>query len=205
VELKENNVDIFAGWTFPIFNEAYRETLKQKILDHFYFYEIGVETPGRFIFNLRTRLNEIMPYYNKMYETTLLEQRILDNYDVTETFTKESSNDINVNNNLTENITGAANNTKVFSDTAQGRISMEGIEGEYASQITKDSGDNTSDTTTSGTVVTTDEGSENWTRTMKGNIGVQTDSDAIIKYRQSLINVDLMIINELTDLFMQVW
>ena len=49
------------------------------------------------------------------------------------------------------------------------------------------------------------ENNERWTRKMQGNIGVQTDADAIIKYESSLKNVDLLVFNELEKLFMQIF
>lgn len=58
---------------YPLFCEEYRATLNQKIIDHYYFREIGVETPDKFNFYLTRKLNEIMPYYNQMYKSTLLE------------------------------------------------------------------------------------------------------------------------------------
>jgi hypothetical protein len=187
----ENNVNIFEKINFPIFDETYRETLQQRIIDHYYFREIGVETPGRFLFHLRTKLNEIMPYYNKLYETTLMEQRIMDNYDVTETFTRTTSNDGTVNN--TENRDGR----QLHSDTPQGRLTLDS--GEYVSDITENTDNGSS------TVISNVDGSETWTRKMSGNIGVQTDAMALEAYRNTLINVDLLVINELNELFMGVY
>ena len=57
---------------YPIFDENYRHYLNQKIIDHYYFREIGQETPDRFNFCLRRKMNEIMPYYNELYKTALL-------------------------------------------------------------------------------------------------------------------------------------
>lgn len=59
--------------SYPIWAEEYREYLNSKIIDHFYFREIGQETPDRFNFFLRRKMNEIMPYYNKLYESELIE------------------------------------------------------------------------------------------------------------------------------------
>lgn len=56
---------------YPIFDESYRDTLNKKIIDHFFFREIGQETPDRFNFMLERKMNEIMPYYNKLYTTQL--------------------------------------------------------------------------------------------------------------------------------------
>lgn len=56
---------------YPIFDESYREVLNSKILRHYYTREIGAETVGLWKLWLNTRMREIMPYYNKMYESEL--------------------------------------------------------------------------------------------------------------------------------------
>ena len=57
---------------YPIFDEAYRSELNQKIKDHFWFHEIEYETPERFIFELNRKMSEVMPLYNQYYESELL-------------------------------------------------------------------------------------------------------------------------------------
>lgn len=57
---------------FPIFDEDYRLPLEKKILRHYYTREIGSETVGLFKLRLCDRLNMIMPYYNKLYESELI-------------------------------------------------------------------------------------------------------------------------------------
>lgn len=54
---------------YPIFAESYREVLETKILKHFYFREIAFETYGQWKLYLDDKLNNIMPYYNKLYNT----------------------------------------------------------------------------------------------------------------------------------------
>lgn len=58
--------------SYPIFDESYRNTLNNKIVTHYYFREIGLPTPDKFNFYLGMRMNEIMPYYNKLYESELI-------------------------------------------------------------------------------------------------------------------------------------
>lgn len=58
---------------FPIFDEKYRAPLCKKILYHFYFHEIGYETIGLWKFALNRKMREIMPYYNQLYMSELLE------------------------------------------------------------------------------------------------------------------------------------
>lgn len=68
----ENNFDIGLK-NYPIFDENYRVLLNQKIINHYYFREIGMETAELFKRYLNTTMNEIMPYYNQLYKSELLE------------------------------------------------------------------------------------------------------------------------------------
>ena len=58
---------------YPIFSEEYRKTLNNNIKNHYFFEEIGFETPARFAFRLQAKMNLIMPYYNQLYNSQLAE------------------------------------------------------------------------------------------------------------------------------------
>lgn len=70
--LIENDFDIGLK-NYPIFDENYRKLLNQKIINHYYFREIAMETAELFKRYLNTTMNEIMPYYNQLYKSELLE------------------------------------------------------------------------------------------------------------------------------------
>lgn len=70
-------------FTYPIFDNNYKPALETKILMHYYTREISEETYGLWKLRLRTRLNEIMPYYNKLYESELIEFNPLWDTDMT--------------------------------------------------------------------------------------------------------------------------
>lgn len=55
------------------FDETYRNILCKKILKHYYLREIGSEVVGIWKLWMNTKLEEIMPYYNQLYASTLLE------------------------------------------------------------------------------------------------------------------------------------
>ena len=67
---------------YPIFSESHRAELEHKILKHYYMREIGFETVGLFKLFLNERMAEIMPYYNKLYESETFEFDPLKNVDV---------------------------------------------------------------------------------------------------------------------------
>lgn len=60
------------SFSFPIFDEGYRNVLERKILMHYYTREIGMETTGLWKLRMCIKLNEIMPYYNQLYRSELL-------------------------------------------------------------------------------------------------------------------------------------
>lgn len=68
---------------FPIFDENYRNVLETKILKHYYTREIGLETVGLWKLKLDTKLNEIMPFYNQLYKSELIEFNPMYDVDLT--------------------------------------------------------------------------------------------------------------------------
>ena len=51
----------------------------------------------------------------------------------------------------------------------------------------------------------TETGTEDYTKTEEGKIGVMTYQEMQMKWRESFLNIDMQIIDELGDLFMKVW
>ena len=217
-EIIENNVNIF-DFDYPFYSEEYRPTFERHFIEHFYFDEIGQETVAKFKQRLKIKFNLIMPYWNKIFLADELEQRILDNYDVTETYTsniENTSNGINQNtnnivNNNVSNVSTENTNKNLQSDTPVTKTDLEQVD--YFSNITKDINNGIVNNSTneesnikSDTITNVnDNRKETWTRTMQGNIGVQTDADAIIKYWKSLRQIENEIFKQCSNLFMEVW
>lgn len=201
-QLKENNIPLF-NFNYPIFNEEYRPVLEEKITRHFYFREIGFETVGRFLFELETKLNEIMPFYNKMYESTLLEFDPLLNYQVKETYEKKVTGNTQGNANSSSSGSQNEKTNNLFSDTPQGRVDFN-----TSSHVTTMAQDVGSSTSSNESIITQSQSNndrEEFVRTMEGNIGVQTFSQLVNDYRKTFLNVDMMVIDELNELFMRVY
>lgn len=76
---------------YPIFDESYRGVLETKILKHYYTREIGLETVGLWKLKLDTKLNEIMPYYNQLYRSELIEFNPLYDSNLTTDYQKKGS------------------------------------------------------------------------------------------------------------------
>lgn len=72
-EVIENGRSQLFDFDYPIFDESYRNVFETNFIRNFYVRQIGFETVGLFKFQLETWLLINMPYFNKMYESELLE------------------------------------------------------------------------------------------------------------------------------------
>ena len=181
---------------YPIFNEAHRPVLNGKILQQFHNQEIGQETISMFRLALARKLDQIMPLYNQQYEISAI------NFNQLETV---RINNTNISNNVTA---GTSESTNESASGAKSRAVSQELpqtllagNGDYATAAQ----DNISDTTASATANdenTVNQNNEQLSETtgFQGNAALM-----ILQYRQSLVNVDMMIIEELQELFMRVW
>lgn len=223
------------NFNFPIFDEEYRSILETKILKHFYTREIGEETVGLWKLRLDTKLNEIMPYYNKLYESELFKFNPMYTNDITTTRKinggrneNENINDVNTgevnSTSKTDNKghtsgTVSNNSTDKYSDTPQGALNGL-LEDSYLTnaRVIHDSGNNTGDSTSSSDSTGTVKNSGKSTRARNNGVTSTEDylehvvgyngiipSELLMKYRDSIINIDMMIIRDLEDLFIQLW
>ena len=314
--INKSYLKIFNIDKIPMFNgesESHRAGLLKKILLHYYSREIGYETVGLWKLKLNQKMIEIMPYYNQLYESELIEFDPLKNVDVTKTHEGEYNDDEKVDNlrnseshrgthteqesNATINrdshtdevsdtnedvtlrhskTTTQGNDTRtndivtngeswsLFSDTPQGGINgianaSSGSVGDnsYLTNAThnittpdeqsvtqthgnivetynadSDKKDNTKghaevDTQTTEAIAEhketetqtnenitgkiTDDNAKNtngtdaYTNNEVGKIGTETYSEMLNKYRDTFLNIDLMVIKELEPLFMGLW
>lgn len=111
---------------FPIFDEAYRNVLCTKILKHYYTREIGEEVVGLWKLRLDTRLNEIMPFYNQMYKSELLDFNPLYDTDLTTHHDSSRREDKTVNDDENTNRDTKDNRNRVLSDTSNTTNTQQG-------------------------------------------------------------------------------
>ena len=210
--LQRNNFN-FGLTSYPIFDEAYRETLNNNILNYYLESEIGVETAELFKRLLNDRMALIMPKYNKMYlaQDELLQNGVLGNVNLTETLQRETDSTSSQEDSGTGTQTGTstANNKNLYQDTPQGSISMQTLDSSnvYATNVTLDRNTNNSTVTdtSSSTRDFTNNGTENYVKTIVGNNGRKYNVDVYSDLVSKLQNIDMLIINELSDLFMGIF
>lgn len=102
------------SFDYPIFDESYKSTLESKIIEHFYFREICAETYGQWKFMLRRKLREIMPYYNQLYKSELIEFNPMYN---SEQVVRRDNSELHDKVNVTSNDSVSFNDKKGRSDT----------------------------------------------------------------------------------------
>lgn len=214
------------NFDFPIFDENYRQVLCRKILKHYYTREIAHETVGRWKLALNAKLNEIMPYYNQLYKSELLEFNPF--YDVDLTRSREGSGTSNRTSNNRETNSGTSKNVRSgsgtsntntlnrFSDTPQNSMDTQGIADSVPlTTVTKVNEDNTTTNTSTDTLTRDDSktgnGTENinstdkYIETVKGKQGTENYSSLLKKFRETFLNIDMMIIEDCSDCFFTLW
>jgi hypothetical protein len=80
---------------------TFKAQIEQQLLDYYYDHEIGQETPDMFKRKFKANWNRIIPYYNKLYNTTLLAYNPLSNYKVEEVLDQLAATNNTVTNDLT--------------------------------------------------------------------------------------------------------
>lgn len=193
------------GFPFYTDSEELRQNFIQKFYDEYMFREIGFETVERFKISLLGKLNKIMPYYTQLYHTELESKDInfLLNKDLIETFEREVSGSSEVNSNSTTNTTGTseANSNDMMYDTPNSRI--DDIT-KYPTQGSQ--GENNVTSSSNGTSTTNQTGENSQTEKTslisKGNIGLTSSAQLLKEWREVIINIDELILNDLEDLFM---
>ena len=189
VELRtiEQKEKVF-NFNYPFYSEskAEKEVFEKLFIKHFYFREIGFETPERFKHKLEAKLNLIMPYYSQLYQTewNRVDKDMMNSKDLTETTIHEMTSEGN----------SQASSDSKMSNLTDG-VSQALLQDEYLTGINQGESNGTSTSTLSETT----------TFTSKGDIGIQTPAYAITEWRKVIINLNEKILNECEDLFMKIY
>lgn len=195
---EDNKFNLF-DFPYNLYNNDLKPWFEEKFYQHFMFYEIGFDSVAMFKQRLMSKLNDIYPYYRQIYETEIKSKNIdfLLNKDLKESYVRElasnsnssqesnaTSNGLSTAGQLTPSLIANSQKIDKFMDTAQ-----------------KD--ESTSNATSTGE--STGNSREEYTLTSQGNIGITSSAELLAKWREVIINIDLMIFEECNDLFMQIF
>ena len=219
-EILELSWDKIFDKTFPIFDEDYRKPLCKKILKHFYTREICAETFGLWKLWLNEKMEIIMPKYNKLYESELLNIDPFKNFDYTKTGGEQKDSDTTVNEQRVGSLNEGTHTVEnydrdqwdKYSDTPQGTVANLD-NSTYLTNARNITNDDSTDTesatlrnTTNAKQSTTDFGTvTEYTEHIVGMRGVVSVPRLLQEFRETFLNIDEMICNELNDLFFKLW
>lgn len=232
-------VKIFS-FPYDLFDSEYKPTLEKKILKHYYTREICAETYGRWKLFLESKMLEIMPYYNELYKTALMEYDIFDDVNYTRTGNRsgEETGTSSDSGTTTHSGTGTQESTtqmpktgtytnngvnwQKYSDTPQG--SVQNIDNDsYLTNATKTTEDGTQSVEELAQNIMQGENTDNYTderensgehakntletyvEVIKGKYPGKSYMNLIQEFRDIILNIDKMIIDDLADLFMMVY
>lgn len=202
-KIKESLIDDALS-QYTIFSEEYRNPLNTKIKRHFWYNEIGHESIDMFLFQLRVKMCEIMPYYNQMYEAELTKRDpfITVRMKSTSKNTGSAKNISSSTEHGTSSSSTDARSRAVQSETPQVRLAGDGDYATGAADSTSETGvRGSSDSTGTQTSTSSRDGSgEDSQEGFSGSM-----ASLIQAHRDAIINVDMMVLAQLEPLFMYVW
>lgn len=128
------------NFDYPLSSHINKEDFEVNLLNHYLMRRIGTETFTAFQINLNSKLNEIMPLYNMMFDS-------LDGIDLLNDSTTRSGTDNSSTNNSLNN-SSTTTSDKRYSDTPQNKLDNV-KDGKYVTEYNYDT--NTDESTSQGT------------------------------------------------------
>lgn len=214
------------NYDFYLDDNQARKSFEEKFIEHYYYREIGFESPFMFIHKLESHLKLNMPYWQQLYQTELACRNInfMLNKDLKETFIREveSENESTGTNTNQQNSTssssvtqsGTTDNTHKESSIRDG-VSMASLEDGYLTGASTDTGStaNTGTSSSSDDVELSGTSSQSGNeKTLEktellsqGNIGITSSAQLLKEWREVLLNMDKLIIESCNDLFMKIY
>lgn len=215
-------------FNYELFDNNYKSVIESKFLRHNYTREIGFETVGLFKLKLQDLWLMKLPYYNDLWSSARFQFDPFKDINYTISHSGEQNverNDVATGSSDSEstgNITRDGSNTNTqgvvdkYSDTPQG--ALDGIidtdwltnartidttnNGSWEDETNST---NTSSIDTSNSLDSTIDTTDSYLRTITGKMGTKSYSKLLQEYRDTLLNIDEMFINEFKNLFMLIY
>ena len=191
----------FNLFDFPynLYDNDLKPWFEETFYHHFMFYEIGFDSVAMFKQRLMSKLNDIYPYYRQLYETEIRTKGVdfMLNKDLKESYVRELTS--NSNSNQESNVT--SNGLSTSGQLTPSLIANSEKIDKFMDSAQKD----TAESNSTSTGESTGNSKEEYTLTSQGNIGITSSAELLAKWRETLLNLDLMIFEECNDLFMQIF
>lgn len=192
---------MFFDFDYPLATGMTKSEFECMILNHFMMRRIGYETVTAFKMALNVKLNEIMPMYNKLFESIngwniftdgeIMDRTVTDSRTVNNTGTSSGTN----------NTTSSTTSDRRFSNTPQNAM-QDVRDGKYVTEYNYDTDSGTSNATSSATNNNSSVEGGNQTERI-----VRTPTDKMHLYTEFLRNrqnIYTMIFKDLDSLFYQI-
>lgn len=202
---------------YQIDDLQWKAELERAVIDYFYFYEIGQETPDRFKHVFKRRWLQMIGYYNKLHNIDLIEFDPLITYKMTESYSGQaiakqiakmeqaSSNYQDMN----KNVNGNNSETVKVSDYPQQVIGSGYQAGETQRTASEASTDRTTASTTDNQKADNtidDTKNDTYTKTTEGFTGRGYNSVSVLRdYMDSIIRLTGQVIDEMKPCFMLIY
>lgn len=204
---KDDSYNLF-DQPYNLYNNELKPYFEEKFFQHFMFYEIGFDNINIFKQHLISTLNDIYPKYKQLYETEIRCQNIdfMLNKDLKESYVRKLNGESEGNSQAssTSDNTSNSNDLSIANDTPQNKI--DDLD-KYMTSASKSNSNSTNNSTSNAnnTIKNKSNNTEEYELISQGNIGVTSSAELLEKWRNILINIDLMIFKELENLFLFVY
>lgn len=204
---KDDTYNLF-DQPYNLYNNELKPYFQEKFFQHFMFYEIGFDNINIFKQHLISTLNDIYPKYKQLYETQIRCQNIdfMLNKDLKESYIRKLNGESEGNSQATSSSdnTSSSNDLTIANDTPQNKI--DDLD-KYMTSASKSNNNSTNNSTSNAnnTIKNKSNNIEEYELVSQGNIGITSSAELLEKWRNVLINIDLMIFKELENLFLFVF
>lgn len=204
---KDDSYNLF-DQPYNLYNNELKPYFQEKFFQHFMFYEIGFDNINIFKQHLISTLNDIYPKYKQLYETEIrcLDIDFMLNKDLKESYVRKLNGESEGNSQATSSSdnTSTSNDLSIANDTPQNKI--DDLD-KYMTSASKSNSNSTNNSTSNAnnTIKNKSSNSEEYELISQGNIGITSSAELLEKWRNVLINIDLMIFKELENLFLFVF
>lgn len=180
---KEGRSRIF-NFDYPLTDKINKEDFEVNIINHYLTRRIGAETFTLFQINLNAKLNEIMPFYNKMFDS-------IDGIDLLNDVTTRTGEDTSNTSNSLEN-SSTTTSDKRYSDTPQNNL-QNVKDGAYVTEYNFDTNIDNSNSEGSS------ENTRNYSETITKSPSNKIDKLKTLQYE--IKSIYTLIYKDLDDLF----
>lgn len=204
---KDDSYNLFEQ-PYNLYNNELKPYFQEKFFQHFMFYEIGFDNINIFKQHLISTLNDIYPKYKQLYETEIRCHDIdfMLNKDLKESYIRKLNGESEGNSQATSSSdnTSSSNDLSIANDTPQNKI--DDLD-KYMTSASKSNSNSTNNSISNAnnTIKNKSNNVEEYELISQGNIGITSSAELLEKWRNVIINIDLMIFKELENLFLFVF